>query len=80
LVQKFEGGIYDDDFIQEVIKSLELKYYGYWNDTDMDDDCSLEEWKQRKEDWTEALQLDNYYSDSRPCYLGFTISLQNKNE
>jgi hypothetical protein len=78
LVQVFEAGMYDRKFVQEIIKGLDLKFYGYWNNVDMDD-CSLEEWEQREEDWTEVLQLDNDESDGRPCYLGFTISLQNKN-
>lgn len=79
LVQVFEGGIYDRKFVQEIIKGLELKFYGYWDNVDMDEDCSLEEWEQRENDWTEVLELDNDESDGRPCYYGFTISLQNKN-
>lgn len=78
LVQIFEGQIYKRDFKVKVIEKLGMKFYGYWNNVDRDD-CSDEEWEQREEDWTEVLQLDNDDSDSRPCYLGFTISLQNKN-
>jgi hypothetical protein len=28
-----------------------LEYWGYWNNTDPDEDCSEEEWEQRKQDW-----------------------------
>ena len=37
-------------------ESLEgVEYYGYWNNTDMPDDISEEEWDQRGKDWDEAL-------------------------
>jgi hypothetical protein len=78
LVQVFEGGIYDRKFVAEITKGLDLKFYGYWDNVDMDD-CSLEEWEQRENDWNEVLMLEDDESDGRPCYLGFTISLQNKN-
>ncbi len=79
LVQIFEGRIYNSELKKKVTKELGLKFYGYWNNVDRDDTCSDEEWEQREEDWTEVLQLDNDESDGRPCYYGFTISLQNQN-
>lgn len=36
-------------------KQEELKYYGYWNNTDPDEKCTKKEWTQRKLDWDEAL-------------------------
>lgn len=32
-----------------------VSYYGYWNNTDPDEDCTEEEWEQRKIDWDKAL-------------------------
>lgn len=32
-----------------------VSYYGYWNNVDPDEDCSEEQWEQRKRDWDEAL-------------------------
>lgn len=45
---------------QDAIKKLweqeeQVAYYGYWNNTDPDEDCSDEEWEQRKNDWEVAL-------------------------
>lgn len=33
----------------------DVSYYGYWNNTDPDEEASDEEWEQRKRDWDEAL-------------------------
>ncbi|MFE8701087.1 hypothetical protein ACFYKX_10820 [Cytobacillus sp. FJAT-54145] len=33
----------------------EVSYYGYWNNTEPDEEVSEEEWEQRKADWDEAL-------------------------
>jgi len=45
-----------------------VKYYGYWNNTDQDEDCSDEEWKQREEDWGKALP-----GIGVPALVGFNI-------
>jgi hypothetical protein len=40
----------------EIFESmLEVHYYGYWNNTDPDENCSDEEWEQRRMDWDLAL-------------------------
>ena len=33
----------------------EVKYYGYWNNTDWQDGVSEKEWNQRRKDWDKAL-------------------------
>ena len=32
-----------------------VDFYGYWNNTDQDEDCTDEEWVQRRDDWDAAL-------------------------
>lgn len=33
----------------------EYQYYGYWNNSDQDEECTDEEWEQRKTDWDIAI-------------------------
>lgn len=49
----------------------EIKFYGYWDNTDPDENCSDEEWEQRKADWHQVF-LNN--SDI-PEQGGFTFIL-----
>ena len=40
----------------ELFKNFpEVKFYGYWNNVDPDENCTEEEWQQRKEDWDDGL-------------------------
>lgn len=48
----------------------ETTYYGYWNNTDPDEDCSEEEWHQRENDWKDALPGAGVPSENG---LSFTI-------
>lgn len=47
-----------------------IKSYGYWNNTDPDDEVSDEEWEQREEDWNDALPGIGIPSEN-----GFTVQL-----
>lgn len=47
-----------------------FEYYGYWNNTDPDEDVTEEEWKQREEDWYTALP-----GIGIPAHEMFTITL-----
>jgi hypothetical protein len=47
-----------------------IKSYGYWNNTDPDDEVSDEEWEQREEDWNAALT-----GIGIPVENGFTAQL-----
>lgn len=40
-----------------------IEYYGYWDNTDADENCSEEEWEQRKKDWS-ILNYDPVCSQS----------------
>lgn len=42
----------------------EVKQYHYWNHTDRDEECSDEEWEQRKADWAVAFSLSSVPSDN----------------
>jgi hypothetical protein len=42
-------------FEKHWFKFNEVEYYGYWNNTDRDEDCTEEEWNQRDLDWEKAL-------------------------
>jgi len=42
-------------FEKHWLKFDEVEYYGYWNNTDRDEDCTEEEWNQRYLDWEKAL-------------------------
>src|SRR5690606_1689289 len=46
------------------IDSFGLKSYGYWDNTDVDEDCPEEEWEQRKIDWNEAMGKDGIFCQS----------------
>lgn len=48
----------------------EVQYYGYWNNTDPDKECSSREWRARRRDWEKALPGVCY-----PSNEGLTISL-----
>jgi hypothetical protein len=76
LVKIYMGRIFHTSkILEKIIDKLNLVFYGYWNNVDEDDTCSREEWEQRKEDWTEALGLDDDENSGRACNNGFTISL-----
>ena len=76
LVEIYMGKIFHTSKILLKIKEkLNLEFYGYWNNVDEDEACSKEEWEQRKEDWAEALGLDDDENSGRACNNGFTISL-----
>lgn len=58
---------------QEMWRSLpEVEFYGYWDNADQDEDCTEEQWEQRRADWGEVL-LDK--PCSVPSVCGFTTSL-----
>jgi hypothetical protein len=46
------------------------RYYGYWDNTDPDEKCSVREWKQRGKDWDEALPGVGVPSEN-----GFSVDL-----
>lgn len=47
-----------------------VEFYGYWNNTDKDEECSDAEWEQRRIDWDEALP-----GLGIPSEAGFSFSL-----
>jgi hypothetical protein len=59
---------------RELIKLLSrqkyLKFYGYWNNTDPDENCTEKEWEQRHKDWDEALPWIGI-----PAQNGFSVTL-----
>jgi len=57
----------------EILKTIPgIRYYGYWNNVDPDEECSEEEWAQREKDWDEALP-----GPGVPGENGFTITILN---
>lgn len=50
----------------------EVEYYGYWDNTDPDEDCSEEEWLEREETWERALGMD------APVQRGIGFELRGK--
>lgn len=47
--------------------------YGYWDNTDPDEDATEAEWEQRERDWTEALRLDT--ENLPPSLAGITVEV-----
>lgn len=47
-----------------------LKEYGYWNNTDPDENCTPAEWRQRERDWTKALPGIGIFAQN-----GFSVTL-----
>ena len=42
--------------VGKLLESYEnVSYYGYWDNVDPDEDCTEIEWKERKNDWNEAM-------------------------
>lgn len=56
--KQFDAGIVED--------------YGYWDNTDPDENCTEEQWKKRYDDWCEALHPN---MDGVPCYTGISIDV-----
>lgn len=54
-----------------------VEFYGYWNNTDRDPNCTEEEWEQRAQDWQDAYDGEIYYSI--PSQLGFTYTAMPEN-
>lgn len=50
--------VHDRDMVGNAIKKLlpELREYGYWNNTDMPDNVSAQEWSARKKAWNKLLE------------------------
>lgn len=46
------------EYMDCLSKQPEYQYYGYWDNVDPDEDCSEEEWEQRKNDWTNTTLLE----------------------
>lgn len=56
---------------KEIIKKHpDVEFYGYWDNTDPQEDCSEEEWEQRGKDWHEAMG-----ETWIPSVEGFTVDL-----
>lgn len=49
---------------------LLAKPWGYWNNTDPDENCSAREWGQRKRDWERA-----YPGYQAPCEIGLALTV-----
>lgn len=48
-----------------------IKFYGYWDNTDQDENSSEEEWQQRENDWNEVLLSGN----GVPLTNGFSFTI-----
>lgn len=47
-----------------------VEFYGYWNNTDPDEECTAKEWRQRKNDWDKVLP-----DIGIPCENGFSFTI-----
>lgn len=54
-----------------------VEYYGYWNNTDPDEECTEEQWEKRKRDWEEALGGDGLGVPSE-CGMSFQLVNEHK--
>jgi len=84
VVYFYKGKIVAIPFGLTMFKELEtafrsnpkMKFYGYWDNVEPDEDCSEEEWEERKE------FFDGLFDDSAEFYhfgsLGFTYELSNQ--
>lgn len=61
--------------IDVLVDAPEVQPYGYWNNTDPDENCSEEEWNQRELDWREGLIN---CSPPIPSHNGFTFEFVSK--
>jgi len=54
-----------------------VKFYGFWNNTDEDKECSAKEWKQRGKDWDSVLTGDDPTGVPALDGLGFQFTSEN---
>ena len=64
----------NDAFYKVLTENEYFEEYGYWNNTDPDENVSEEDWAERKRDWDEALE-----GIGIPAENGFTIKFLDGN-
>lgn len=47
----------NNELEQYFAENFPVDFYGYWNNTDQDENCSEEEWKQRESDWDNVFKF-----------------------
>jgi hypothetical protein len=67
----------DRDYEKIWNKVKGVKFYGYWDNTDEDEECSKQEWKQREKDWEEVLVGDD--KSGIPAMEGFIFQFTTNN-
>lgn len=59
----------NEELKKTLIKSLDLAFYGYWNNTDPDERCDKAEWKRRKRDWNKVLSEEGVPSHTSMSFV-----------
>lgn len=51
--------LYAGSKMEEVFtKQPEVEYFGYWDNSDPDEDCTEDEWRERKDSWERSVKME----------------------